>query len=47
LPTDIDDQGIAYFEIRPCQQCEHLFPLTSSECEAAEEPTACLECRGE
>src|SRR4029078_9510584 len=26
LPTDIDDQGIAYFEIRPCQQCEHLFP---------------------
>jgi hypothetical protein len=45
LPTDIDDKGIAYFEIRPCQQCEHLFPLTSADCEAAEEPTSCLECR--
>lgn len=45
LPTDIDDKGIAYFEIRPCQQCEQLFPLTSADCEAAAEPTVCLECR--
>ena len=45
LPTDIDDKGIAYFEIRPCRQCEQLFPLTTEECEAAEEPTLCPECR--
>jgi hypothetical protein len=45
LPTDIDDKGIAYFEIRPCRQCEQFFPLTVEECEAAEEPTACPECR--
>ena len=41
LPTDIDDKGIAYFEIRHCRQCEQLFPLTAEECEAAEEPTLC------
>ena len=45
LPTDIDDKGIAYFEIRPCGQCEQLFALTVQECDAAEEPTACPECR--
>ena len=45
LPTDIDDKGTAYFEIRPCRQCEQLFPLTAEECEAAEEPTSCPECR--
>lgn len=45
LPTDIDDKGIAYFEIRPCRQCEQLFPLTAEECEAPEEPTSCPECR--
>ena len=45
LPTDIDDKGIAYFEIRPCRQCEQLFPLTAEECEATEEPTSCPECR--
>ncbi|MEO5956513.1 MAG: hypothetical protein ABIR36_12600 [Nitrospiraceae bacterium] len=45
LPTDIDDKGIAYFEIRPCRQCEQLFALTAQECEAIEEPTACPECR--
>jgi hypothetical protein len=46
LPTDIDDNGTAYFEIRPCRQCEQLFPLTTEECDAAEEPTLCPECRG-
>ena len=45
LPTDIDDKGTAYFEIRPCRLCEQLFPLTADECEAAEEPTVCPECR--
>ena len=45
LPTDIDDKGIAYFEIRPCRQCDQLFPLTAEECEAAAEPTLCPECR--
>ena len=45
LPTAIDDKGTAYFEIRPCRQCEQLFPLTDEECEAAEEPTSCPECR--
>jgi hypothetical protein len=45
LPTHINEKGIAYFEIRPCQKCEQLFPLTAEECEAPEEPTACPECR--
>jgi hypothetical protein len=45
LPTDIDDKGVAYFEIRPCRQCEQLFPLTAEECEATEEPISCPECR--
>jgi len=45
LPTDIDDKGTAYFEIRPCRQCEQLFPLTAEECAAAEEPISCPECR--
>jgi hypothetical protein len=46
LPTDIDPQGVAYFEIRSCRQCEQLFPLTMDECDAEEEPTSCPECRG-
>jgi hypothetical protein len=45
LPTEIDDIGIAYFEVRTCRQCEHLFPLTVAECEADEEPTLCPPCR--
>ena len=45
LPTDIDQDGTAYFEIRTCAQCQHLFPLTSAECESDEEPSACPECR--
>ena len=40
-----DDKGVAYFEIRPCRQCEQLFPLTAEECEAPKEPTICPECR--
>jgi hypothetical protein len=45
LPTEIDDTGIAYFEIRLCRACEQLFPLTVTECEADEEPTLCPSCR--
>ncbi|MDP9132627.1 MAG: hypothetical protein M3M98_05775 [Nitrospirota bacterium] len=47
LPTEIDEQGIAYFEIRPCRRCEHLFPLTADECDAKDEPTLCPECASE
>lgn len=46
LPTDIDPDGTAYFEIRPCPQCQQLFPLTSDECASDVEPTACPDCRG-
>ena len=46
LPTDIDPDGTAYFEIRPCTHCQQLFPLTSDECESDTEPTTCPECRG-
>ncbi|HEU4684728.1 MAG TPA: hypothetical protein VFS39_09540 [Nitrospira sp.] len=45
LPTEIDEQGTPYFEIRICRSCEQLFPLTGEECEAPEEPAFCPECR--
>jgi hypothetical protein len=45
LPTEIDEKGIAYFEIRPCQSCELLFSLTREESESDQEPTKCPECR--
>lgn len=45
LPTEIDEQGIAYFEIRICRACDILFPLTLEEAESNEEPTLCPECR--
>lgn len=45
LPTEIDEQGVAYFEIRPCPQCDILFPLTAEERDADTEPTRCPECR--
>ncbi len=45
LPTEIDDKGVAYFEIRRCGACEILFPLTQEEAEAEQEPTHCPECR--
>lgn len=45
LPTEIDDQGIAYFEIRPCRSCERLFPLTLEEAELEQEPSQCQDCR--
>lgn len=45
LPTEIDDQGIAYFEIRPCHSCDCLFPLTLEEAELEQEPNQCQDCR--
>lgn len=45
LPTEIDEKGIAYFEIRTCARCDQLFPLTQEEAQADQEPTACPECR--
>ena len=44
LPTDIDEQGVAYFEIRSCRLCEQLFPLTADECDSEQEPTCCPDC---
>ncbi len=44
LPTRIDDQEVAYFEIRPCRTCEKLFPLTLAEAQAEHEPTECPDC---
>jgi hypothetical protein len=44
LPTEIDEKGIAYFEVRPCKECEQLFPLTAEECSADKEPTHCPTC---
>lgn len=45
LPTEIDEKGIAYFEIRPCRTCGLLFPLTSEESAQDQEPTECPDCR--
>lgn len=45
LPTEIDDKGVPFFEIRTCAQCEQLFPLTGDEFRSDPEPTACPECR--
>lgn len=44
LPTEIDDKGLAYFEIRQCQTCDQFFPLTQEECRAEQEPTSCPDC---
>jgi hypothetical protein len=45
LPTEIDDKGLAYFEIRQCPRCDQFFPLTSKEFHADQEPAACPDCR--
>lgn len=44
LPTEIDEHGVPYFEIRPCRSCEALFPLTMEECESDHEPEQCPDC---
>jgi hypothetical protein len=45
LPTEIDDKGIAYFEIRQCTTCDQHFPLTVEEVQADQEPTTCPQCQ--
>jgi hypothetical protein len=44
LPTQINDKGVAYFEIRQCRQCEQFFPLTEAEASAEEERAICPGC---
>lgn len=44
LPTEIDEKGVAYFEIRQCQVCDQYFPLTVDELQAEQEPTRCPDC---
>jgi len=45
LPTEIDDKGLAFFEIRTCRACQMLFPLTQEEADLDQEPEQCHECR--
>jgi hypothetical protein len=45
LPTEIDDKGVAYFEIRQCDTCDQHFPLTAEEVQADQEPTTCPQCQ--
>ena len=44
LPCEIHDDGQAYFEIRNCDECDQLFPLTAEEFWAEQERTTCPEC---
>jgi len=44
LPTEIDDKGMGFFEIRQCKQCNQLFPLTKEEASADQEPMSCPTC---
>ncbi|GJL64518.1 MAG: hypothetical protein NPIRA04_31720 [Nitrospirales bacterium] len=44
LPCEIHENGEAYFEIRYCEQCDQVFPLTAREFWAEQEPTTCPEC---
>jgi hypothetical protein len=44
LPTEIDEQGVSYFEIRSCRSCDGLFPLTLGERESDHEPEQCPDC---
>ena len=46
LPTEIDEQGVAYFEVRQCPKCDQQFVLTAEECNAEEERAECPECDG-
>lgn len=46
LPTEIDQHGVAYFEIRSCPTCGMLFSLTTDECDSDQEPERCPDCIG-
>ncbi|HZS11841.1 MAG TPA: hypothetical protein VFA38_06300 [Nitrospirales bacterium] len=45
LPTQIDEKGVPYFEIRHCVACTQPFPLTAEESQADAEPDRCPDCR--
>src|ERR687887_2260528 len=34
LPTEIDEKGVPFFEIRQCRACDQPFPLTAQETQA-------------
>ncbi|OGW64466.1 MAG: hypothetical protein A3H49_09660 [Nitrospirae bacterium RIFCSPLOWO2_02_FULL_62_14] len=44
LPTEIDETGVGFFEIRQCTQCDQFFPLTADEAASEQEPAACPAC---
>lgn len=44
LPTEIDEKGVGFFEIRHCKQCDQFFPLTAEEAASEQEPTSCPNC---
>ncbi len=44
LPTEIDKDGVAFFEIRQCAKCDQQFPLTAEESRAEQERTVCPDC---
>jgi hypothetical protein len=44
LPTQIDKDGTAYFEIRQCARCDQSFPLTAEELRAEQERSVCPDC---
>ncbi len=44
LPCEINQEGVAFFEIRNCEVCDQLFPLTSEEFHSLEERRECPEC---
>ena len=44
LPCEIHEDGLAYFEIRNCETCNGLFPLSSSEFWSKQEPAECPDC---
>jgi len=44
LPTEIDEKGVGFFEIRQCKQCDQYFPLTAAEADAEQEPASCPAC---
>ena len=46
LPTEIDEKGVGFFEIRHCKQCDQFFPLTAEEAAAEQEPASCPSCAG-
>jgi hypothetical protein len=44
LPCELNEEGVAFFEIRYCEMCDQLFPLTSEEFHLSDERHECPEC---